>query len=217
MKTADKMVRTVPFWKSCSTVLWVFLILCIVSTVLHNCGHDAWGNTWGLFHKCTDNLKCIFWTACEAAKCYDGTGEETRELPPGMTLYDLIREPDPAALFGSEEDRFVCPKDGQPYLVFPVSAAEVLNYFQYEAKVRDGAKPERELRAFPLAMCPGTHSKLGEINDPQYVLILYSDGTIKTKTPEEAEAIAAGLSLRPIGPSKPKDKWKWLKDLTKIR
>ena len=39
----------------------------------------------------------------------------------------------------------------------------------------------------------------------------------KPKTPEEAEAIAAGQSLRPIGPSKPKDKWKWLKDLTKIR
>ena len=66
-------------------------------------------------------------------------------------------------------------------------------------------------------MCPGTHSKLGERNDPQYVLILYSDGTIRPKTPEEAEAIAAGQSLRPIGPSKPKDKWKWLKDLTKIR
>ena len=217
MKTADKMVRTVPFWKSCSTVLWGFLILCIVSTVVHNCGHEAWGNTWGLFHKCTDNLKCIFWTACEAAKCYDGSGEEQRELPPGMTLYDLIREPDPAALFGSEEDRFVCPKDGQAYLVFPVSAAEVLDYFQYEAMLRDRAKPERELRAFPLAMCPGTHSKLGERNDPQYVLILYSDGTIKTKTLEEAEAIAVGQSLRPIGPSKPKDKWKWLKDLTKIR
>ena len=217
MKTTDKMVRTVPFWKSCSMVLWGFLILCIMSTVLQNCDHDAWGNTWGLFHKCTDNLKCIFWIACEAAKRYDGTGEEQRELPPGMTLCDLIREPDPVALFGSAEDRFVCPKDGHAYLVFPVSAADVLDYFQYEAKVRDGAKPDQELQAFPLAMCPCTHSKIGKINDPKYVLILYSDGTIKTKTPEEAEAIAEGQSLRPIGPSKPKDKWKWLKDLTKIR
>ena len=141
------------------------------------------------------------------------------EIPPGMTVFDLIREQDLAALglkigSSSAEDCFACPKDGQAYQVFPVSVAELAEFFIYEAKLDSGETPERKIEAFPLVLCSCIHSRYKDKD--RYMLILYSDGTIRSKTPEEVETIIAGQSLRPIGPSKEKDRLKWLTDLKGI-
>ena len=98
--------------------------------------------------------------------------------------------------------------------MFPVSAAKLAEYYIYEAKLDSGGTPERKIEAFPLVLCSGIHSHYK--SKDRYMLILYSDGTVCSKSSEEVETIVAGQSLRPMAPSKEKDRLKWLTDLKEI-
>ena len=210
-------------WKTFSMIAGGILLLFFLSIVMVNCDQSRWMNTTGAYSRCTENLKCIGMILHAGSERYVRTGEEKMEIPPGMTVFDLIREQDLAALglkigSSSAEDCFACPKDGQAYQVFPVSVADLAEFFIYEAKLDSGETPERKIEAFPLVLCSCIHSHYKDKD--RYMLILYSDGTVRSKTPEEVETIIAGQSLRPIGPSKEKDRLKWLtalKGILKVR
>ena len=94
----------------------------------------------------------------------------------GATIPDLLRE---AAHSGELDETLLhCPATGAPYHVLSVPAAQI---FQ-----RSG-----DAAPIPIVMdAPGAHSKLGSN-------VLYSDGSFKLVSPEEAEKILARFSSIP--------------------
>jgi hypothetical protein len=120
----------------------------------------------------------------------DGDGFE---LPPEWTVADLIREAvrkDRQSSHPMEENYFICrniskvrecdfPYDLRPYLVFPVPASVVFD--------------ESLQKPVPILMCrPGAH------DGKHCSMVLYSDGTTKPLTPEEAEKLVAEHSPVPL-------------------
>ncbi len=123
-------------------------------------------------------------------------GEEGFDLPPEWTVADLIREAvrkDRQSPLPLPEKAFICRnvRDERvflvrrrrmevdaPYLVFPVSASVVFDESQ---------------QPVPILMCsPGAHGgKRGS-------MVLYSDGSQKCLTAEEAEKLVAEQSPMPL-------------------
>ena len=106
--------------------------------------------------------------------------EEGCEIPPDWTIPVLIRE------WYLDGKTFFCPSPSftyrDPYLAFPVPASVLLN-------------PEQE--PVPILMCrPGVHGKYG-------TPVLYSDGTVKVLTAEEAERLVAERSPVPLEIKRP--------------
>jgi hypothetical protein len=116
------------------------------------------------------------------------TGEEF-ELPPEWTVADLIREAVGKERLASSpipEKNYFCRdvrRGGredvlQPYLVFPAPASVVFD---------DSLQPP-----VPILMCPpGAHGKLGSS-------ILYSDGSVRRLSAENAEKLVAEKSPVPL-------------------
>ena len=127
----------------------------------------------------------------------DGDGFE---LPPEWTVANLIREAvrkDRQSPHPMEENYFICrniskvreidfPYDlrrrrevNSPYLVFPVPASVVFD--------------ESLQKPVPILMCPP------DAHDGKHCsMVLYSDGTTKPMTPEEAEKLVAEKSPVPL-------------------
>ena len=124
---------------------------------------------------CTNNLNCI------GNEMHEVSSKEGFELPPEWTVADLIQadvrkqmELKSVSLKGV----FCCSKNKQPYLVFPVSASVALD---------KSLQPP-----VPILMCPpGAHGKRG-------TPVLYSDGSVKRLTPEEAEKLVSDQSPVPL-------------------
>ena len=127
---------------------------------------------------------------------------ESSELPPEWTVADLIREAvklDRKAPHPPTPERcFRCRAAGQPYLVFPASASVVF----------DQSLPE----PVPILMCPpGEHGKGAPWfrKPPKFASppgepwkygtpVLYSDGSVKVLTTEDAEKLVKELSPVPF-------------------
>ena len=151
---------------------------------------------------CGHNQKQIYKLMCEVS------GEEGFDLPPEWSVADLIREAarkdfqtylarqgESAAEMGRRLERnYLCrsvhygrkfpylrrerKEVAQPYLVFPVPASVVFD---------DSLQPP-----VPVLMCqPGAHGKYGS-------MVLYSDGSTKKLTAEEAEKLVAEQSPVPL-------------------
>ena len=120
----------------------------------------------------------------------DGDGFD---LPPEWTVADLIREAvrkDRQSPHPMEEHYFICrniskvrecdfPYDLRPYRVFPVPASVVFD--------------ESLQKPVPILMCrPGAH------DGKHCSMVLYSDGTTKPLTPEEAEKLVSEYSPVPL-------------------
>lgn len=143
--------------------------------------------------KCRSNQQQIYKLMCEFS------GEEGFELPPDWTVADLIQE-----AVGKYSQTFQ-PRTGESvtdcrsvhyerkfpylrrtrtevvrqYLVFPVPASAVL----------DGSLPE----PVPILMCPpGAHG------DKRGSNVLYSDGSVRRLTAEEAEELVRKCHSEPI-------------------
>ena len=131
---------------------------------------------------------------------------ESSELPPEWTVADLIREAvklDQQKPHPTPERCFRCTAAGQPYLVFPASASVVF----------DQSLPE----PVPILMCsPGEHGKgLPWFKKPPKFAsppgepwkygtpVLYSDGSVKVLTTEDAEKLVSELSPAPLELKKP--------------
>ena len=126
--------------------------------------------------------------------------DKETEKPENWSVCDLIRN-DLSQYDGEnrrmEELNLSCPKDHQTYLIFPVSAYIGL----YEESVQPPV---------PVAMCrPNVHhmihagwcgwfKKFG-------VLVLYSDGTVKSLTTKEAEKLVAEQHPVPLELKSPED------------
>ena len=153
--------------------------------------------------KCGANQRQVYKLMCEFS------GEEGVELPPDWTVADLIREAagkdfqthQPWPVESAAEMRHRLEKEylcrsvhyerkfpylrrqrvevTSPYLVFPVPASVVFDDLLQEP--------------VPILMCPpGAHG------DKHGSMVLYSDGTTKPLTTEEAEKLAAEHSPVPL-------------------
>ena len=102
--------------------------------------------------------------------------ENDSEAMKGATIPDVLRE---AAHSGELDEKCLhCPADGAPYHVFSVPAMLVFQRSEDAAPI-------------PIVMdLPGAHGKLGSN-------VLYSDGSFKLVSPEEAEKILARFSSVP--------------------
>ena len=140
--------------------------------------------------KCGSNQQQIYKLMCEFS------GEEGVELPPEWTVADLIRE----AAVGKDRQspypqRFICRnvryvrsfpylkrqrvEVTSPYLVFPEPASVV-----FDQSLR---------QPVPILMCPpGAHG------DKRGSMVLYSDGSTKSLTTDEAEKLVAEQSPVPL-------------------
>ena len=134
--------------------------------------------------KCGSNQQQIYKLMCEFS------GEEGVELPPDWTVADLIRAAVRKDRQSPYPQRFICrnvryvrsfpylkrerTEVNAPYLVFPVSASVVFD--------------DSLQSPVPILMCPpGAHGKNG-------TMVLYSDGSTKKLTAEEAEKLVATQS-----------------------
>ena len=102
--------------------------------------------------------------------------ENDSEARKGATIPDLLRE---AAHSGELDEKCLhCPATGAPYHVLSVSAMLLFQRSEDAAPI-------------PIVMdAPGAHGKLGSN-------VLYSDGSFKLVSPEEAEKILARFSSVP--------------------
>ncbi len=145
------------------------------------------GPVWNAVTRCGINQRSIYRIM---SRVPDG---DEFELPPEWTVADLIREAvrkDRQSPHPMEEHYFICrniskvrecdfPYDLRPYLVFPVSASVVFD--------------ESLQKPVPILMCwPGAH------DGKHCSMVLYSDGTTKPLTPEEAEKLVAEYSPVPL-------------------
>ena len=141
---------------------------------------------------CAANQRQIYKLMCEVSS------EEGFELPPDWTVADLIREAyrkDRQAISPLEDEFFSCrniryvrsfpyirrrrTEVDAPYLVFPVSASVVFD--------------DSLQQPVPILMCPpGAHG------DKRGSMVLYSDGTVKSLTTEEAKKLVAEQSPVPL-------------------
>ena len=142
--------------------------------------------------KCASNQRQIYKLMTEVS------GEEGFELPPEWTVADLIRDvvrKNHQSLCSLiQEKDFICRnvryereylvrrrrvEVDAPYLVFPVPASVVFDKSLQEP--------------VPILMCPpGAHG------DKRGSMVLYSDGTTKAMTSEEAEKLVAEKSPVPL-------------------
>ena len=109
--------------------------------------------------------------------------EKGRELPPDWTIPVLIQEMHETR--GMDRGLLSCPIQGErdPYLAFPAPVSVLLNPAEQEP--------------VPVVMCPpGNHRQYG-------TPVLYSDGTVKSLTTEEAEKLVAEQSPVPLEIKKP--------------
>lgn len=145
------------------------------------------GPVWNAVTRCGINQRSIYRIM---SRVPDG---DEFELPPEWTVADLIREAvrkDRQSPHPMEEHYFICrniskvrecdfPYDLRPYLVFPVPASVVFD--------------ESLQKPVPILMCwPGAH------DGKHCSMVLYSDGTTKPLTPEEAEKLVAEQSPVPL-------------------
>ena len=145
------------------------------------------GPVWNAVTRCGINQRSIYRIM---SRVPDG---DEFELPPEWTVADLIREAvrkDRQSPHPMEEHYFICrniskvrecdfPYDLRPYLVFPVPASVVFD--------------ESLQKPVPILMCwPGAH------DGKHCSMVLYSDGTTKPLTPEEAEKLVSEYSPVPL-------------------
>ena len=141
--------------------------------------------------RCNSHQRWIYRIMSEVP---DGEGVE---LPPDWTVADLIREAvrkDRQSSHPLPEETFICRnvrdvrvflvrrqrvEVNSPYLVFPAPASVVFD--------------KSLQQPVPILMCrPGAH------DGKHSSMVLYSDGTTKPLTPEEAEKLAAEQSPVPL-------------------
>ena len=139
--------------------------------------------------KCAANQRQIYKLMTEVS------GEEGFELPPDWTVADLIQEAVRKDRQSPYPQRFICrnicyvrsfpylkrtrTEVDAPYLVFPVSASVVFDESLHEP--------------VPILMCPpGAHG------DKRGSMVLYSDGSTKSMTSEEAEKLVSEQSPVPL-------------------
>ena len=139
--------------------------------------------------KCAANQRQIYKLMTEVS------GEEGFELPPDWTVADLIQEAVKKDRQSPYPQRFICrnicyvrsfpylkrtrTEVDAPYLVFPVSASVVFDESLHEP--------------VPILMCPpGAHG------DKRGSMVLYSDGSTKSMTSEEAEKLVSEQSPVPL-------------------
>ena len=145
------------------------------------------GPVWNAVTRCGINQRSIYRIM---SRVPDG---DEFELPPEWTVADLIREAvrkDRQSPHPMEEHYFICrniskvrecdfPYDLRPYLVFPVPASVVFD--------------ESLQKPVPILMCwPGAH------DGKHCSMVLYSDGSQKGLSTEEAEKLAAERSPVPL-------------------
>lgn len=105
-----------------------------------------------------------------------------------MTVADLLQESIPK--WKMKKDLVVCPIDGRPYDIFPLSAAEFVRHF------------ESWDHPVPVVMCRGTHVKevrgwTGWYKTHYGTPVVYMDG-LRELSREEAEKLVSELSPEPI-------------------
>ncbi len=105
-----------------------------------------------------------------------------------MTVADLFQES--IRKWKMKKDQVVCPIDGRPYDIFPLSAAEFVRGFE------SGDHP------VPVVMCRGTHVKdvrgwSGWYKTYYGTPVVYMDG-LRELSREEAEKLVSELSPKPI-------------------
>jgi len=124
---------------------------------------------------CRSILQTVYRSMPYYLSKFEGDG---RELPPDWTIPVMVQE-----MYendGRNWSYFSCPVDGHrdPYLAFPAPVSVLLN--------------QAEQKPVPILMCrPGSHGKYG-------TNVLYSDGTVKILTTEEAEKLVAEQSPVPL-------------------
>ena len=168
----------------------VLLVLAVNLLILIFILPSQWDSETASAAACAGNQRWIYRIMSEFLD------EEGLELPPEWTVADLIREAkDRQSSHMLPEETFACrnvryvrvfpylrrtrTEVNSPYLVFPVPASVVF----------DESLPQ----PVPVLMCPpGAHGgKHGSI-------ILYSNGSTRILTPEEAEKLVAKYSPVPL-------------------
>lgn len=105
-----------------------------------------------------------------------------------MTVADLLQES--IRKWKMKKDLVVCPIDGRPYDIFPLSAAEFVRHF------------ESWDHPVPVVMCRNTHVKevrgwTGWYKTYYGTPVVYMDG-LRELSREEAEKLVSELSPKPI-------------------
>ena len=195
-------VHDLSFRDTC-IVLLVIAVNLFILMILFPSGPNPKAVTAACRANCGANQRQIYKHMCEVL------GEEGGELPPEWTVADLIREAagkyyqthQPSSEKSAAEMKRLMEKEYlcrsvhyerrfpqlrrkrkevvQPYLVFPVPASVVFD---------ESLQPP-----VPILMCPpGAHG------EERGSMVLYSDGTTKPLTTEEAEKLVAEQSPFPL-------------------
>ena len=182
-------VHDLSFRDTC--IILLVIAVCEVILLLITSGPNPKAVSAAYRANCAANQRHIYKHMCEVP------GEEGFELPPEWTVADLIREAvrkDRQSPHPTPEKDFICRnvRDERvflvrrrrmevdvPYLVFPASASVVFD--------------ESLQEPVPILMCPpGAHGgKRGS-------MVLYSDGSQKCLSTEEAEKLVAEQSPVPL-------------------
>ena len=185
--------HSIGFREICTILLAGVVFTLILSLLI-----SAWGSP---LKAPIHSLVCIRNQQPFIYEMMQGVGESS-ELPSEWTVADLLREaarrdrkaPHPP----TPERSFICRAAQQPYLVFPASASVVF----------DQSLPE----PVPILMCPpGEHGKGAPWfrKPPKFASppgepwkygtpVLYSDGSVKVLTTEDAEKLVRELSPVPF-------------------
>ena len=180
-------VRDLSFRDTCIILLVIAVNMFILMLIPSGPNPEAVSKAYSA--NCAANQRHIYKLMGEV------TSEEGFELPPEWTVADLIQAAAGKDRQSPYPQRFICrnvryvrsfpylkrerKEVVQQYLVFPVPASALL----------DGSLPE----PVPILMCPpGAHG------DKRGSIVLYSDGSTKSLTTEEAEKLVAGFSSVPI-------------------
>ena len=183
-------VHDLSFRDTCIILLVIAVNLFILMLITSGPNPEAVSRAYST--NCAANQRQIYKLMTEAS------GEEGFELPPEWTVADLIQAAAKKYLQTRQirlEKDYLCRsvhyerkfpylrrqrvEVTSPYLVFPVSASAVL----------DGSLPQ----PVPILMCPpGAHG------DKRGSMVLYSDGSTKSLTTEDAEKLVAEHSPVPL-------------------
>ena len=178
-------VHDLSFRDTCIILLVIAVNLFILMLISSGPNQEAVSRAYSA--NCASNQQHIYKLICEFS------GEEGFELPPDWTVADLIRAvvrknlqtswPFPESVFICRNIRKVREHTfpylrrqrvevTSPYLVFPVPASVVFDESLHEP--------------VPILMCPS-----GAHGDKRGSMVLYSDGSTKSLTIEEAEKLVA--------------------------
>jgi len=162
----------------CGLIIGILLIAVLVSFLFRPiCSKSAAHS-----RRCISNLnvipKYMYYTAEEM---------EPEDLAK-MTVADLLQES--IRMWKMKKDLVVCPIDGRPYDIFPLSAAEFVRHF------------ESWDHPVPVVMCRNTHVKevrgwTGWYKTYYGTPVVYMDG-LRELSREEAEKLVSELSPEPI-------------------